>query len=91
MKVSMNSMFLSVMETKLVTKALKVLQLFCLGHNIQLQNYLRYQPNSKNSIDLVHLTIQLLLSIKINDHNYSIVMQTFESLTDMIQGPCKAN
>lgn len=78
-------------ETKLVAKSLKLLQLMCEGHNQEMQNYLRYQNNQKISHDLVSLTVQLLASIQITEMNYEIVMQCFCTLTQFIEGPCRAN
>jgi len=66
-------------------KLMRLLQLFCEGHNLDLQNYLRQQTNSKNNYDLVTLTTKLLSSYKINNENFESVMQCFDTLTEFIQ------
>lgn len=78
-------------ESKMLMKILRFLQLFCEGHNLDLQNYLRHQTHSKNNYDLVMMTIKVLVSLKVNKKNYDTVMQCFDTLTEFIQGPCKAN
>ena len=78
-------------ESKMLMKILRLLQLFCEGHNLELQNYLRHQTHSKNSYDLLAMTIQVLDSMKVNKKTYNTVMQCFDTLTELIQGPCKAN
>ncbi|CAD8153241.1 unnamed protein product [Paramecium pentaurelia] len=78
-------------ENKLVCKALKLIQLFCEGHNQDLQNYMRSQFNQKNSYDLVSQIILLLYTFQISKGNYESVLQCFETLTELIQGPCKQN
>ena len=73
-------------ENKLFTmKILRFLQLFCEGHNIFLQNYLRNQIRSKNNYDLVSLIVKLLNSFKVGSENYKNVLQCFDTLTELIQ------
>ena len=79
------------MEQKLITRSLRILRLFCEGHYLELQNYIRYQTNQKNSYDLVSYTVQLLCSLRVSNQNYELVTQSFETLTGLIQGPCKQN
>ena len=66
-------------------KILRFLQLFCEGHNIYLQNYLKNQRRSKNNFDLVDLTVRLLNSFKIGPENYKNVLQCFDTLTEFVQ------
>ncbi|CAK81773.1 unnamed protein product (macronuclear) [Paramecium tetraurelia] len=82
---------LNYQENKLVCKALKLIQLFCEGHNQDLQNYMRSQSNQKNSFDLVSQIVLLLSTFLISKGNYESVLQCFETLTELIQGPCKQN
>ena len=83
---------------------LRFLQLLCENHNSELQNYLRAQPNNKNSYNLVCETLQFLdcicgsttgglglLGLWINEHNVHLINQTLESLTEYCQGPCRDN
>ena len=61
-------------ELKLVNKSMRVLQLFCEGHYNDLQKYLYFQKNQKNSYDLVTHTVSLLSSIKVSEATYGIVV-----------------
>lgn len=83
---------------------LRFLQLLCENHNDELQNYLRVQPNNKQSYNLVCETLQFLecicgsttgglglLGLWINEHNVHLINQTLESLTEYCQGPCHEN
>lgn len=71
--------------SQLGMKLLRLLQLFCEGHNRDLQNYLRQQVNSKNNYDLVTLTTKLLAAYRVNSKNFESVMQCFDTLTELIQ------
>ncbi|CAD8076144.1 unnamed protein product [Paramecium sonneborni] len=82
---------LNYQENKFVCKALKLIQLFCEGHNQDLQNYMRSQSNQKNSFDLVSQIVLLLSTFQISQANFESVLQCFETLTELIQGPCKQN
>lgn len=83
---------------------LRFLQLLCENHNDELQNFLRVQPNNKQSYNLVCETLQFLecicgsttgglglLGLWINEHNVHLINQTLESLTEYCQGPCHEN
>eukprot|EP00053_Salpingoeca_punica_P017480 m.168492 g.168492 ORF g.168492 m.168492 type:complete len:2590 (+) comp17217_c0_seq4:243-8012(+) len=71
---------------------LRVLQLLCEGHNSQMQNYLREQPDNMRSIDLVSMTVELLRTLvtDITDDNIELVIQTMETLVEFAQG-CQGN
>lgn len=69
-----SKVFIGPKSNKITVKLLRLLQLFCEGHNIDLQNYLRNQSNSKKSYDLVTTVVRLLSAYKINDHNYDAVL-----------------
>jgi hypothetical protein len=51
---------LSLRDRSNIELVLKVLQMMCEGHNRDLQEYLREQPDNIRSIDLVTLTVELL-------------------------------
>ncbi len=70
---------------KILPKILRLLQLFCEGHQNDLQNYLRFQSRSKNNYDMITLTVHLLLSFKVSDANYNTISQCFDTLTEYIQ------
>lgn len=81
-------------KTKFGTeKVLRLLQLFTENHNSDMQNYLRYQTNSRNNYDILGLTVKILESclFELNENNYQLASQCFDTLTEFIQGPCEAN
>lgn len=69
----------------LLPKILRLLQLFCEGHNHDLQNYLRFQTQSKTNYDMITTIVHLLLSFKISNLNYDTISQCFDTLTEYIQ------
>jgi len=71
--------------SQLGMKLLRLLQLFCEGHNHDLQKYMNHQFNAKNSYDLVTQTTRLLSSYRVNHRNFESVMQCFDTLTEFIQ------
>ena len=72
---------------------LKLLQLLCENHNHLLQNYFRVQTNSRNSIDMISITITLLEELMKRKYHslFLIISQCFDTLTEFIQGPCREN
>lgn len=91
------------LEIAIMQQILRFLQLLCENHNLQLQNYLRYQ-NNKHNYNMVSETLMFLdhicgsttgglglLGLYINENNVSLVNQTLETLTEYCQGPCHEN
>ncbi|CAD8074919.1 unnamed protein product [Paramecium sonneborni] len=78
-------------KRKFIAKTLQVIQLLCEGHNNELQNYLRQQTNSKVSYDIVLLMVKLVISNRISDATYESLVQCLDTLTEVVQGPCKEN
>jgi hypothetical protein len=80
-------------EEPLIKFVLRFLQLLCENHNNQLQNYLRNQTRSKVSYNLVDKTIKLLeTSMKYKfAFSFISISQCFDTLSEMIQGPCLEN
>jgi hypothetical protein len=77
----------------LIRLVLRFLQLLCENHHNSLQKYLRFQENSRISYNLVERTIKLL-EILLKEkyaYSFSIISQCFDTLTEMIQGPCREN
>ncbi|CAD8066638.1 unnamed protein product [Paramecium sonneborni] len=72
---------------------LKYFQLICEGHNLQIQNYLRQQYNSRNNYNIVQAMVELLCAFE-NDlqrDSFEVIMNTLETLTELVQGPCSQN
>ena len=76
-----------------IRSLLRLLQLFCEGHNLSLQNYIRLQTKSRNSYDMISDTISLL-EILIEKKllvTFHVISQCLDTLTEFIQGPCMKN
>lgn len=78
---------------KLITSLFRLLQLFCEGHFIGLQNYIRSQHDNLHSANIIHETMVFLdeVSLFTTPSNYRVILQGFELLTEMCQGPCRQN
>lgn len=72
---------------------LRFLQLLCENHNLNLQDYLRHQHKSRHSYNLVTSLVILLEDLlkKCHEYHFHIITQCFDTLTELIQGPCKGN
>mmetsp|Transcript_5319 Transcript_5319/g.4510 ORF Transcript_5319/g.4510 Transcript_5319/m.4510 type:complete len:150 (-) Transcript_5319:2389-2838(-) len=81
------------LKALIVENLLRFLQLFTEGHNLDLQNYLRYQTNSRNRYDLVEAVIDLLRIYYSNlvEENYDNIIKCLDTLTEFVQGPCPEN
>ncbi|EJD74264.1 cation channel family protein [Loa loa] len=89
-------------EVALIEPILRFLQLLCENHNLMLQNFLRYQGSRQNH-NLVDETLMFLDVIcgstkgclgvfrEIDEHNFSLIIQTLVTLTEFCQGPCCEN
>lgn len=76
---------------KVFCKILRLLQLFCEGHNLHLQKYLSFQENSKINYNLVALTMESLDVLSISNQNFITISQCLDSMTEYMQGPCEIN
>ena len=72
---------------------IRFLQLLCENHNLNLQNYIRFQFKSRRNYNLVSTLIFFLgeLLKKSYDHHFLLISQCLDTLTEFIQGPCKEN
>lgn len=73
--------------SKLLENTLRLLQLFTEGHYLDLQNYIRYQANSRNNYDLVAAVTELLRSYlnHMNQANYESIMRCLDTLAEFVQ------
>eukprot|EP00755_Sulcionema_specki_P032801 Sspe_Gene.19985::Locus_7307_Transcript_1_1_Confidence_1.000_Length_7185::g.19985::m.19985 len=80
-----------------VKNTLRLLQLFCEGHNHELQSYIHAQPDNLHSVDLVKesfMVLKAVLGVPLSCFEqtlFELVLQCFNSLTEYCQGPCKEN
>jgi hypothetical protein len=80
-------------EIPIVLSVLKLIQHFAEGHYQELQLYMRAQTNSLRSYNLLEEVVTLLssyLSCKKAAY-YELIVQCFETITELIQGPCFEN
>ena len=71
-----------------VLEVLELLQLLCEGHNNDMQDFMRVQPNSMNSVDLVAEVYDLLtrLEDELDDTNVDQAKMTLSALVEFVQG-----
>lgn len=77
----------------LVGNVFRLLQLFCEGHFVGMQHYIRAQHDNLHTTNMIHESMLLLtqLCVFITPANLPVVIQGFELLTEVCQGPCHAN
>jgi len=74
-------------KSLILEKLLRLLQLFTEGHYLDLQNYLRYQTNSRNRYNIVEAVIELL-KIYYQDliqENYENILRCLDTLNEFVQ------
>ncbi|KEG09002.1 inositol 1,4,5-trisphosphate receptor [Trypanosoma grayi] len=81
------------LRVRLIFTLFRMLQLFCEGHNLSMQNYIRSQHDNMHSVNLVHEVMVFLAEIStiIRPATVEVVRGGFELLTELCQGPCHAN
>lgn len=72
---------------------LRFLQLLCEGHNLALQNYLRFQPSSVHSVDMISATAAYIdaLTPYINPLNVRLASIAMNAIAEFVQNPCREN
>jgi hypothetical protein len=77
----------------LVCSIIRFLQLLCENHNLDLQNYLRYQEKSSVNYNMLAITINLLSALMHSNRGSSFLVmnQCFDTITEFMQGPCTEN
>ena len=72
---------------------LRFMQLLCEGHNLELQDYLRRQPESIRSVDMISATAAYIdaLTPNINPFNVHIATLAMDAIAEFVQNPCRAN
>lgn len=72
---------------KILENTLRLLQLFTEGHFDDLQNYIRFQSNSRNNYDMVSAVTELLRSYlnHMSQANYENIMRCLDTLAEFIQ------
>lgn len=77
----------------LIRNVYRLLQLFCEGHNAGMQNYIRAQHDNLHSANMIHESMLLMAELTqfITPSNLDVVVQGFDLLTEVCQGPCHTN
>ena len=81
-------------EVTQIKALLRLLQLFCEGHHINFQNYLRLQDHTSQSNNMVSEVMGFMKDIVASDMDKllcEIALQGFNTLTEFCQGPCPEN
>ena len=75
------------LKSSILEKVLRLLQLFTEGHYLDLQNYLRYQPNSRTRYNLVEAVIELLKTyfLDLVSENYDNILRCIDTLNEFVQ------
>jgi len=75
------------LKSMILMKTLRLLQLFTEGHNLDLQNYVREQTNSRNKYDMVSIIVELLETYhkNLNVDNYENYTRCLDTLTEFVQ------
>eukprot|EP01059_Diplonema_ambulator_P036495 TRINITY_DN9103_c0_g1_i1.p1 TRINITY_DN9103_c0_g1~~TRINITY_DN9103_c0_g1_i1.p1 ORF type:complete len:2700 (+),score=824.86 TRINITY_DN9103_c0_g1_i1:45-8144(+) len=76
-------------------EVMRYLQLFCEGHNTELQNYLREQGDNVHSFNLVTETLCFLTAVlqvaNFDEFMAEVALQAYNTLTEYCQGPVIEN
>jgi hypothetical protein len=80
-------------DISIVLSILELIQHFAEGHNQNLQLYMRSQTNSLRSYNLLEEVVTLLSSyLTCKKYQYfELILQCFDTITELIQGPCFEN
>jgi hypothetical protein len=81
------------LEESHVDLVLRFMQLLCEGHNLELQDYLRRQPESIRSVDMISATAAYIdaLTPNVNPFNVRIATLAMDAIAEFVQNPCRAN
>ena len=80
-------------DSSCVQHVLLFLQALCAGHYLPMQNLLRSQGRGEANIDLVSAIAEFIVELEVycSPLNIKVAIQAFETLTELLQGPCKLN
>ena len=80
-------------EYSMVQPIMRLMQLLCEGHNVDMQRYMHAQISSLKNYDLVTLCAELFdtLARHLDRQTLPVLIQIVRTLTEMCQGPCVEN
>ena len=72
---------------------LQFIQLLCLSFNKKMQNFFRFQPNSKTSYNILAIILKMLNVFLEKKYFFTFphILKTFDTIIALIQGPCIEN
>ena len=75
------------LKSSILMKTLRLMQLFTEGHYLDLQNYMKYQKNSRNNYDMVSIVVELLYVYhqELSSENYENYVKCLDTLTEFVQ------
>ena len=84
---------LAPLDVGVATQVLRFVQLLCEGHYSPMQNYLRTQEGNRTNINLLHELVNSLLVVERTLSSLTIGMacQLYQTIIELVQGPCHAN
>ena len=80
-------------DTQICLEVLRFICACCEGHYTEMQDYFRVQPNLSIQFNFLKEVVDLLnaLSSQVYQKNYDLLILSFDSLIELVQGPNKAN
>ena len=83
----------SSVDTDLASKVLLFMESVCEGHYADMQDFLRVQSSMRTQVNLVIDLVNNLIVIErtISSLTISLACQLYQTLTELVQGPCPGN
>ena len=81
------------MDLSVANKVLLFMECTCEGHYREMQDYMRDQPSARTQVNLVIDLVNNLLVLErtLDSHTVSLTCQLYQTLTELVQGPCPGN
>ena len=81
------------MDTALASKLLQFMQCLCEGHYGDMQHLLRRQEGMRTQVNLVIDLVNSLLVLErtLSSATIGLTSQLYQTITELVQGPCPAN
>jgi hypothetical protein len=77
----------------LANNVLLLLECCCEGHYAEMQDFLRVQPSMRTQVNVVIDLVNSLLVLEgaLSSQTISLTCQLYQTLTELVQGPCPGN
>ena len=79
--------------SRLANKVLLFLECLCEGHYGEMQDFVRVQPGMRTQVNMVIDLVNNLLVLErtLSPQTISLTCQLYQTLTELVQGPCPGN